>query len=615
MPFTVRQLEVTTSLADRPLIQGVNLDILDGTVTLLIGRSGAGKSTLLEALSGLTPPTRGQVICDGRPLWRAGRVNPAVQRRLSLVLQSPEEYLFAPSVLGEFRYSLKPLQLPRAEEQRRITEALAQVGLHKALLSASPLTLSGGQKRRVALATAMAVQPDWLLLDEPTAGLDSAATASFCRWLRDWRAQRRAGGVIVATHDLDALLPLADAVIVLCGGRVRFSGDTASLLERPQVLAEAGMDGCELIQISSFVKEVTGEVPTPLTADNLAASLLQWRSRAPVTGGDSPGPQPTLHALDSPSGQLAPTPHAASLPSDTELIRAGLNGAGPGGATSDGTPLVHSAERRAPWRGVARRLDVRAKWACCLMLSAALLMQDRAAGCAVATLLVAGVLLAADVPRQQFWRLMKPLVVLLLVSAALSGLRWGSTAGGAWPEGMVHWGRIGFAPWQALDTLAQTYRFMLLAAVGAALPATTPPLEMRRGIERMLRPLARTGFPSEAVSLAASLILRFIPLLLGEFHRFARMARARGRGRPRGGLRLRDLPAVIIPLLLSLLRLADEFSEAMEMRGYRLGGRRTEMSPLVWRPLDTASVAVVGACSLALIGLSLWTPIPGNFLH
>ncbi|MCL6627568.1 MAG: ATP-binding cassette domain-containing protein, partial [Alicyclobacillus shizuokensis] len=544
MPIVVRQLDVTTPSTNRPLIKGVDLHIPDGRVTLLVGRSGAGKSTLLGALAGLTPPTRGEIICDGEPLWRAGRIHAAVQRRLSLVLQSPEEYLFAPSVLGEFRYSLKPLQLPREQEQRRITEAMAQVGLDAALLSASPLTLSGGQKRRVALATAMAVQPDWLLLDEPTAGLDPAATAAFCRWLRDWGKGRTSGGVIVATHDLDALLPLADGVIVLCDGKVRFSGGAASLLDRPQILAEAGMEGCELVRIARFVKQVAGDLPTPSTADNLAASLLQWRSRAPVASADSPGPQLMPQALDSPSARVAPTAPAGAPP----------NGSEPSEATADAAPPVNPAAPRAAWRGAAHRLDVRAKWACCLMLSAALLMQSHAAGYALATLLTAGVLLVSDVPRQQLWRLLKPLVVLLLVSGLLSGLRWDSVTGDAWPAGVAHWGWLGFAPQQALATLAQTYRFLLLAAVGVVLPVTTPALQMRRGIERMLRPLARIGFPSQAVSLAASLILRFIPVLLDELNRFARIARARGRAHPRrGGLRLRDLPAVIIPLLLSVL--------------------------------------------------------------
>ncbi|MCL6633678.1 MAG: ATP-binding cassette domain-containing protein [Alicyclobacillus herbarius] len=606
MPVVIRGLCVNPERDagnTRPRLQNVNLDLPDKAITLVVGSTGAGKSTLLDALSGLVKPDAGSIVLDGAPLWERGRLNATVQQRLGVVFQSPESYLFASTVVQEFRYSLRPLRLPRAEVEQRTVKALADVGLGPDFLMASPLTLSGGQKRRVALATALAVKPDWLLLDEPTAGLDPSATTALMRWLTAWRDEAERGGMIIATHDLDALLPVADYVVVLGEGRVLHQGCAASLLHQPHILAAAGLCESQVLAIGQAAVSLGIPLGTDLTPEQLAASFIEWmhmRDEAPVRPPISPQPAPLDAGVHEAAGMRAretrsgadkegfACDHGADAATPASVDMAPTESATVGGGT--------------PWRQAARDLDPRAKWAACLVLSAGLLLQHSGLGYALGTLVVTAALWTSGISYRQWWRLVKPLLMLMVLSGMLSGIAVRSPD--AWPHGAWHWSWVGFMPLQAWNTLWQGYRFFLVVALSVLLPTTTEPLRMQRGITEMLRPLRRIGLPSEAIALSASLILRFIPVLLAEFNRFARIARARARANPRrAGLRLRDLPAVGIPLLLSVLRLGDEFSEALEIRGYRLGKQRTESVQARWRRTDTVCVVAAMAAGTLMMGI------------
>ncbi|MBD2870651.1 ABC transporter ATP-binding protein, partial [Paenibacillus arenilitoris] len=221
------KLEGVTVAADgdkkRQLLRGVRATFRPGQITLLVGRNGSGKSTLLETMAGLRPLEAGTIAVGENPLWLRrdgrGKLNREAILKVGIAMQHSESQWFAATVREELLYSLRPYGLKDAEADRRIAAALSEVGLETSLLERDPWTLSGGQQRRLSLACLLACGPEWLLLDEPTAGLDAVGISRLCAALQAHRAAGR--GAVVATHDLDALLPLADAVAVIGGGQVR----------------------------------------------------------------------------------------------------------------------------------------------------------------------------------------------------------------------------------------------------------------------------------------------------------------------------------------------------------------------------------------------------------
>ncbi|WP_010270967.1 energy-coupling factor ABC transporter ATP-binding protein, partial [Paenibacillus senegalensis] len=221
-------------------LSGIRFELQPGSLVLLLGRTGSGKSSLLDCLAGLTPPSEGNIRVGERLLWNRGMRDRETADSLGIVFQRPEEQLFARTVREEFAYSLKPLRLAREEAAARITAALQAVGLSAEILQESPHFLSGGQKRRVALASAFACRPQWLLLDEPTAGLDGEATQTVADFLIQWK-QRSGCGIVLATHDLDMFLPLADRVLLMEHGTIAADVSGAELLERPELLAACGL--------------------------------------------------------------------------------------------------------------------------------------------------------------------------------------------------------------------------------------------------------------------------------------------------------------------------------------------------------------------------------------
>ncbi len=215
----------------KQLLKDVHMSFEAGKITLLTGRNGAGKSTLLETIAGIRTIQAGSVELGGNPLWvkdsRRRRLNRDVALRLGIAMQSSESQWFAATVRDELLYSLKPYDVDAANAEARMERALEGAGLPQEMLERDPWTLSGGQQRRLSLACLLACEPEWLLLDEPTAGLDAAGIRRLCAVLEAHRAAGR--GAVVATHDLDALLPLADAVAVVDGGTVRAAAPAAAV--------------------------------------------------------------------------------------------------------------------------------------------------------------------------------------------------------------------------------------------------------------------------------------------------------------------------------------------------------------------------------------------------
>lgn len=204
--------------AGRPLLQDVNVRLAGGTLTLIVGANGSGKTTLLETIAGLREPKQGELRLGGQPLWRGRRLNREVLLELGVSLQHSESQWFLPQAEQELRFSLRPYRLPEREQQERAVSSLERAGLAPEIGQRNPWTLSGGQQRRLAWACLHATRPSWLLLDEPTAGLDSEGVAR----LRSRLAEHLAagGGAVIVTHDADLFASLAARTLRVVEGKV-----------------------------------------------------------------------------------------------------------------------------------------------------------------------------------------------------------------------------------------------------------------------------------------------------------------------------------------------------------------------------------------------------------
>ncbi len=266
-----------TAYSSRAL-DGISLTVSPGEVVLVLGATGSGKSTLLRLAAGLAPPSEGRVLVDG--VDTAGPDASRLRGRVGLVFQRPEAQLFAETVAEDLAFG--PRNLGRSERDARADadEALEAVGLDpEAFGRRSPFTLSGGEARRVAIAGVLAMRPAYLLLDEPTAGLDARGRAAVLGVVAE--AKRR-GGVAVVTHDAEELLPLADTVLVLEGGSPVFVGPAAELLARPAPLEAAGLAVPPVLDVQVRAVEAGARLPMltldpALAAEILAASVRRAR--------------------------------------------------------------------------------------------------------------------------------------------------------------------------------------------------------------------------------------------------------------------------------------------------------------------------------------------------
>jgi energy-coupling factor transport system ATP-binding protein len=216
---------------EKKALQEVSLVVEAGELVAVIGANGSGKSTLMQHFNGLLLPTGGRVWVDGKDTAvKNHRLN--LWKEVGLVFQFPEQQIFAGTVLDEMAFGLKNLGLKHAVLEQRIDEALVRVGLNPGVvLRQSPMQLSGGQRRLLALASIMAMQPRILVLDEPTAGLDSAASRHVLTALQDMRRCYQTT-IIMVSHQADDLIDLADKMAFLDRGRLLFFGSTRQVLRQ-----------------------------------------------------------------------------------------------------------------------------------------------------------------------------------------------------------------------------------------------------------------------------------------------------------------------------------------------------------------------------------------------
>lgn len=281
---------------ERLALSGIDLSVAPGSSVAIVGATGSGKSTLLRLIAGLLPPTGGSVLLDGFPAAARGRK--ARERRLALgvAFQRPEDQLFAETVALDAAFGPRNRGLSVEAAAERASAALALVGLAPdSFGERSPFALSGGEMRRAALAGVFALDPEVLLLDEPSAGLDPRGKAALEGILATWRHTTGAT-LILVTHDLSEAARLAGRIVVLKDGRIEADGPAGTVAGNPDLLAQAALEPPEPVGVLARLRARGWPVGTAI-ADPAAAA--QEIARAWKAGGAAAG------CVDGTTGEAA----------------------------------------------------------------------------------------------------------------------------------------------------------------------------------------------------------------------------------------------------------------------------------------------------------------------
>ena len=229
-------------------LENVSFSVNRGEFIGIIGHTGSGKSTLMQQLNGLRKPTSGSVILDGQDIWSDKKLTRQARFRVGLVFQYPEYQLFEETVYRDIAFGPKNMGLPAGEVDRRVREAAGFVGITDAQLQASPFDLSGGQKRRVAIAGVIAMNPEVLILDEPTAGLDPAGREGILKNIESYRRTKNAT-VMMVSHSMSDVARITDRLLVMCGSRLAMDGSTPEVFSHASELMEMGLNIPEVTQV------------------------------------------------------------------------------------------------------------------------------------------------------------------------------------------------------------------------------------------------------------------------------------------------------------------------------------------------------------------------------
>lgn len=270
--------------ADTPFekiaINDVNVEIPHGQLVGLIGHTGSGKSTFIQHLNGLLVPTSGTVLVDSININGDKTAARDVRFKVGLVFQYPEYQLFEETVYADIAFGPKNMKLSENEIDERVREAAALVGVGEELFERSPLELSGGQKRRVAIAGVIAMRPGVLILDEPTAGLDPAGCKRILETICDYR-EKTGSTVVIVSHSMDDVARIADRLIVFNHGSIRFDGTPEEVFSNPKELSDIGLSVPAPTQIAAALREQGVRVDGSIyTIEQLLSALLKLKKEA-----------------------------------------------------------------------------------------------------------------------------------------------------------------------------------------------------------------------------------------------------------------------------------------------------------------------------------------------
>lgn len=245
---------------EKKAVKDINLNLKSGEFVGLIGHTGSGKSTLVQLMSGLIKPTSGVIEIDGKPLHAKGTDMRKIRFQIGLVMQYSEYQLFEETVFKDIAFGPSNMGLSQEEIKRRVSFAADLVGLPREVLEKSPFDLSGGQKRRAAIAGVLAMEPRFLILDEPTAGLDPAGRDEILHKIRDMH--RRLGiTVALVSHSMEDIAGLADRIIVMDHGRIAMSDSPSEIFKSADRLKEIGLSVPQVTEVCTKLREAGVPIP------------------------------------------------------------------------------------------------------------------------------------------------------------------------------------------------------------------------------------------------------------------------------------------------------------------------------------------------------------------
>ncbi len=257
-------------------LDSMNFSVDRGEFIGIIGHTGSGKSTLMQHLNGLLKPTSGKVLLDGKDIWSDKKLTRQARFRVGLVFQYPEYQLFEETVYKDIAFGPKNMGLKKEEIDRRVREAAGFVGLTETQLEMSPFDLSGGQKRRVAIAGVIAMEPEVLILDEPTAGLDPVGREEILANIQAYRQAKNAT-IMMVSHSMNDVARLTDRLLVLNGAHIAMDGTPEEVFARAWELEEMGLDIPEVTRVFMKLKELGLPVEPVYTMDQAVAVLKQLK--------------------------------------------------------------------------------------------------------------------------------------------------------------------------------------------------------------------------------------------------------------------------------------------------------------------------------------------------
>ena len=235
-------------------LDGIDLKIQKGMITGLIGHTGSGKSTLVQMFNGILRPHEGKVLLDGEDIWKRPKDIRKIRFRVGLVMQYPEYQLFEETIYKDIAYGPKNMGLSESEIDERVREAAEFAGLEPDLLEKSPFDLSGGQKRRAAIAGIIAMRPELLILDEPAAGLDPRGRDSIFQNIAEY--QKKSGStVLIVSHSMEDMARYCERLVVMSGGKIMLEGNCREVFSHADLLESVGLDIPQITKLTMMLCE------------------------------------------------------------------------------------------------------------------------------------------------------------------------------------------------------------------------------------------------------------------------------------------------------------------------------------------------------------------------
>ena len=242
-------------------LKNIDFEVRPGEFLGIIGHTGSGKSTFIQHLNGLLKPSSGKILFHGEDIWKDKAFTRSVRFKVGLVFQYPEYQLFEETVYDDIAFGPKNMGLDKDEIHRRVLRAAGFAGLKESTLKKSPFDLSGGQKRRAAIAGVIAMEPDVLILDEPTAGLDPVGRQKILDNIRAYQKAQNAS-IVMVTHSMEEIADCADRLYVFNEGTVAMFGTPGEVFSRPDELKRIGLDVPQVTQVFLKMRELGADMDT-----------------------------------------------------------------------------------------------------------------------------------------------------------------------------------------------------------------------------------------------------------------------------------------------------------------------------------------------------------------